>query len=48
VAPQHTLEIHGIALTGVHQHAVHTGAELAERLAQHLESEYGPLTEGPE
>lgn len=48
MAPQHTLEIHGIALTGVHQHAVHTGAELAERLAQHRESEYGPLPVGPE
>lgn len=43
---QHTLELHGIALTGVHQHAVHTGAELAERLAQHQGSQYGSLPVG--
>jgi hypothetical protein len=47
VTPQHTLEIHGIALSGVHQHGVHTGAELAERLAQHRASGYGPLPVGP-
>lgn len=40
---QRTFELNGIALTGVHQYAVHTGAELAERLAQHRGSQYGPL-----
>jgi hypothetical protein len=46
VTSRQTLELHGVALTGVHQHAVHTGAELAERLAQHRESQYGPLPVG--
>jgi hypothetical protein len=46
VTPQRTLELHGIALTGVHQHGVHTGAEFAERLARHQASGYGPLPVG--
>lgn len=46
MAPQRTFELHGIALTGVHQHGVHTGAELAERLTQHQGSQYGPLPVG--
>jgi hypothetical protein len=47
VASQQTLELHGIALSGVHQHGVHTGEELAERLTQHQPSGYGPLPVGP-
>ena len=45
---QQTFTLHGIALTGVHQHAVHTGAELAQRLAQHRGSKYGSLPVGPQ
>jgi hypothetical protein len=48
VTPQQTFALHGIALTGVHQHAVHTGAELAQRLAQHRGSKYGSLPVGPQ
>jgi hypothetical protein len=48
VTSQQTFTLHGIALTGVHQHAVHTGAELAQRLAQHRGSKYGSLPVGPQ
>ncbi len=48
MTPQQTFALHGIALTGVHQHAVHTGAELAQRLAQHRGSKYGSLPVGPQ
>lgn len=46
MAPQHILKSHGIDLQGIHKNALHTGAELAERLAQYRQSGYGPLPVG--